>query len=184
MKSLSDFRDIHTHRADAGEDALICVEPEAPRCPGRWYSVGVHPWTLGPQGLTDAQRVALEAAAADSRVAAIGEAGIDLLRGPAVEVQTEAFMEQAEIAAAAGKPLIIHCVRAWHIVLRLRAEFLSAQAGAAEPQWVIHGFRGGPALARQLLDAGFDLSFGVRCNAASFALTPPDRRFRESDALA
>lgn len=182
MKRLADFRDIHTHRRDAGEDSLICVGPEEPRRADRWYSVGVHPWTLGAGGLSAEQREALRQAAAAGRVVAIGEAGIDMLRGPAVEVQTKAFMEQAEIAAAAGKPLIIHCVRAWHIVLRLRAEFLRRHGDDA-PQWVIHGFRGGPALARQLLDAGLDLSFGERHNAEALALTPPGRRYRESDAM-
>ena len=44
-------------------------------------------------------------------------------------------------------------------------------------------FAGGPALARQLLDAGFDLSFGLRYNKESFDITPTERRYRETDAL-
>ena len=39
------------------------------------------------------------------------------------------------------------------------------------------------ALARQLLDAGFDLSFGLRYNKESFDITPTERRYRETDAL-
>ena len=36
--------DFHTHRTDA-TDALISVDPRrfAPE-PGKWYSVGFHPW--------------------------------------------------------------------------------------------------------------------------------------------
>ena len=55
--------------------------------------------------------------------------------------------------------------------------------GIVLPPWIVHGFRGGPALARQLLDAGFDLSFGLRYNKESFDITPTERRYRETDAL-
>lgn len=182
---LHGFADIHTHRIDSGVDAVISVGPDEIRRPDRFYSVGVHPWYLAETGLSDGERRALVAAAADSRVVAIGEAGIDLLRGPDPEVQQEAFMEQAAIAADSGKALIIHCVRAWHILIRLRAIAVAdaRRRGIVLPPWIVHGFRGGPALARQLLDAGFDLSFGLRYNKESFDITPTERRYRETDAL-
>ena len=40
-----------------------------------------------------------------------------------------------------------------------------------------------PALAQQLLDAGFDLSFGTLYNEGAYDIAPPDRRHRETDAL-
>ena len=39
-----------------------------------------------------------------------------------------------------------------------------------QQQWIIHGFRGKPQQAQQLLDNGFQLSFGEHFNADSLAL--------------
>ena len=38
-------------------------------------------------------------------------------------------------------------------------------------------------MAQQLLEAGLDLSFGLRFNAAAYDLTPAERRWRETDEL-
>ena len=46
---------------------------------------------------------------------------------------------------------------------------------------VIHGFRGKPQLAGNLLSQGFHLSFGFRFNPQSLLLCPPDRIFLETD---
>ncbi|MBR6482078.1 MAG: hydrolase TatD, partial [Bacteroidaceae bacterium] len=48
-------------------------------------------------------------------------------------------------------------------------------------RWTVHGFRGGPKLAEQLLDAGMDISFGLHHNADSLRLTPEHRRHFETD---
>ena len=61
------------------------------------------------------------------------------------------------------------------------AEILDSLCGNDSRLHVLTVPNGGPALARQLLDAGIDLSFGRRYNPASLALTPPDRRHFETD---
>jgi len=75
------------------------------------------------------------------------------------------------------RPMTLHVVRAFDVMLALRKRLRPRQ------RWTVHGFRGKPALARQLLDAGFDLSFGLHHNPDSLAITPPDRRHFETDAL-
>ena len=90
-------------------------------------------------------------------------------------MQEQLFPLHVRLSEAYGKPLILHCVRAFDRLLALRKHYCPTQ------RWVIHGFRGRPALARQLLQADFDLSFGEHYNAESYALTPPSRRHIESD---
>lgn len=173
------FADIHTHRLDAGPDAVICVDPSETPLPelraDRHYSVGIHPWRAHlatPEAWAELGRLA-----ASPLVVAIGEAGLDTLRGPALaEVQTPVFVRQAELAETLGKPLIIHAVRSWQQLIALRRSMRPSVP------WIIHGFRGNPQLARQLLDHGFDLSLGPRHNPATLAIIPPHRLHRESDA--
>lgn len=184
--------DFHTHRLDATPGtAVVSLPADALLQPDRWldadgrlphaaegamYSAGIHPWWTSlpefdaPRWLSVLQRLA-----ALPEVRHIGECGIDTLRGAGVEVQQRLFVEQAALAEALQKPLTIHCVRAFDRLLALHKELQPAQ------RWTIHGFRGRPELARQLLRAGFDLSFGPRRNEQSWALTPPDRRHEETD---
>ena len=184
--------DVHTHNRCPEGPAIVHVEavpgmtalPDAPRADVR-YSLGVHPWNAGRPDVAEAlesQRHLAESA--PTQLAAIGECGLDRLRGPGLDVQKDVFMTQARLAARLRLPLIVHCVRAWGELLAARRRLLaeSGTAGTAEePVWIVHGFRGKPALARQLLDAGMHLSFGPRHNPASLAITPPNRCHRESD---
>ena len=173
--------DFHTHAPDApAGQAFVCLPREAlldaaafrPR-PGVLYSAGVHPWWCGE---TDDERLwqGVARLAGAGCLAAIGECGFDRLRGNAAR-QAELFGRHAALADRLGLPLIIHCVRAADRLLAAR-KALRPTAG-----WTLHGFRGGPALARQLLDAGIDLSFGPRFNAGSVRLCPADRLHIETD---
>ena len=88
-----------------------------------------------------------------------------------------ADMERIDLAAELGKPLIIHCVRTSQQVLRLWRDNPQAHHVA----WVIHGFRGNENVARDLLEAGFYLSFGLKFNPQAVAITPLDRLLVETD---
>lgn len=172
-RTLSDFADIHTHVA-SGADCVVSLPFGADVPAVGWFSVGIHPWDTGRCTPADIDRVKRQAAL--ENVVAVGECGLDSLRGAPLSVQEEVFREHVRISESAGKPLIIHSVRTLQRIIELRRELRPAQ------RWIIHGFRGKPQLAKSLLDAGIDLSFGGRYNPESFALTPPERRFRETDA--
>lgn len=176
MKALAEFTDIHSH---SRRGPVILTNLPLMGVPDTahgeaWYSVGIHPWetatVIGPDVWGW-----LERTAADARVAAIGECGLDALRGAPLGDQESLFLRQAKLAGRLEKPLIIHCVRAWHRLLALRKELPDTVP------LIIHGFRGKPELARQLLDAGFSLSFGTKYNPATMALCPPQRLYRETD---
>lgn len=173
--------DFHTHNLQAlPGSAIVNLPQEALLHPetfslveGVSYSAGVHPWW------TDGDWQALWEGVvhwtAHPQVVALGECGLDALRGADWAVQEAVFLRHLYWAEECHLPVTIHCVRAFDRLLRLR------KTVRPQMKWTIHGFRGKPQLARQLLEAGFDLSFGARRNAESWALTPPDRRHWETD---
>lgn len=165
--------DAHTHNPQA-QDALIACDPME-FCPheGRLYSVGIHPWKTADVMADRLQ--ALAAVARHEQVVAIGETGLDALRGEPFNVQWDIFNRHIELAEALGKPLIVHMVRTSQQVLKAWRE--SGRTVA----WVIHGMRGKPQVARPLLDAGFYLSFGPRFNPDTAAITPLEQMLIETD---
>lgn len=137
-------------------------------------SIGLHPWHIDEgwkaQGYGDLiPRLNLP------QVAAIGEAGIDRVRGGDIGLQLEAFEMQARLAKEVKKPLIVHCVKAFDEVIRLHKHDFPH-----EP-WIIHGFRGKSEQAHQLLREGFFLSFGEHFNEEALRLCPLNRLLIESD---
>lgn len=168
--------DLHTHNptCEAGTTGIInCGTTPITGAP---CSVGIHPWDI-----TAAWENSLEdirKAVQRSNVVAIGECGIDKLKSPAdTKTQTEILAAHARIAEETEKPLILHCVKGQEEIIKLHRSIKPKQA------WIIHGFRGKPAQARQLLHEGFFLSFGAAFNPESLAATPADRLFIESDTV-
>lgn len=172
MISIIDF---HTHRQDA-TSALISVDPRQfdPQ-PGLCYSVGFHPWH-GVEQLTEDDYALLEQCARHPQVLAIGETGMDRLRGPALDIQQQAFMRHLRLAHALKKPVVAHCVRTAQDLLAARH-----REGLYDVTLVIHGMRGNEHVARTLLDAGCYLSYGIRYNLAALQATPVDRLLIETD---
>ena len=175
--------DAHAH-AREGHEAPGDVfrlwnigDPSAPVSPGVFFSAGIHP------------RDALKYAPADFEslwdspyCLAVGECGLDRTAEPPLPRQTAVFEAQAEQAVRRGKPLVIHCVRCFPELLRLKANLVGADSVA----WVLHGFRGAKRKAFELLDAGFALSFGAGLlrdagNMDYFAEIPLDRILIETD---
>ena len=109
------------------------------------------------------------------QIVALGECGLDALRGAPLDVQERLLMQQLEWAEEHALPVTLHIVKAFDRLLHISKAFRHTST------WTVHGFRGKPALAEQLLNAGLDLSFGTKRNEQSFALTPPSRRHEETD---
>lgn len=178
MTKLPDFFhtvDIHTHCDSPGNDCIVCITPEQDFGQGCYYSVGIHPWNAGNADEKTFGRLA--SMATDNRVVAIGEAGLDALRGPDLEIQEHVFRRQAHLAEETGKPLIIHVVRSFNRLIELKKEM-----NPSVP-WIIHGFRGKPQLAVQLVRIGFYLSLGKKFNDAVLTAVPHEFLLHESDAM-
>ena len=175
--------DVHTHRLDApAGTAIINLPIETlrdpstfqPRC-GCLYSAGIHPWATTCADELDELFAGLADLLTHPDVVAIGECGLDRLRGGNLDLQTEVLLRHLTLAESHARPVILHCVRAFDLLLQIKkTQNLSVPL-------IVHGFRGRAALACQLLNAGFDLSFGRHYQEEAFQTTPPERRWRETD---
>lgn len=182
--------DAHTHVLR--RNAIVDIDPvgRSVGCgailrSGYTYSVGIHPWNVFRFTSTDL--LALRALAAEPQVIAIGECGLDpnlhdgpggcLDRAEILAAQTPLLRFHYELSERLGKPLILHIVKSFPEIIALKKLWKPVQP------WIVHGFRGKPQLARELLNQGFYLSFGTRYNPDSLALTPPSRLLRETDEM-
>ena len=141
-----------------------------------FVSVGIHPWDL--ENLDQFWIERLMKIAEDNRVVMIGECGLDKNIETTPERQIEVFSEQIKLSELFQKPLIIHCAGRFNKLIELKKMFNPSQ------KWIVHGFRGKPQLAGQLLKAGIDLSFGEKFNPESIQITPIERLFIETDESA
>lgn len=171
------FFDIHTHLVSDdmtcsvwSQNVLSLPVPLA----AKHVSVGIHPWFLSEEN-TEAQLQKLRELLDDSRVVAIGEVGLDKLRGPAVDIQTTVFRQAIGLAEELGLPMVIHCVRAYPELLQLKKEQHPRQP------WVIHGFRGKDTVAKELLKHGCWLSFGEKFQEEALRNVPLDKLLVETD---
>lgn len=121
--------------------------------PGRLSaSVGVHP---GYDDVEEPDEARLVALAADWRIVAVGETGLDYYRTPAEELdwQRERFRTHIRAARQAGKPLVIHTRAAAADTMQILRE-----EGARDAGGVMHCFTEDWEIARQALDIGFHIS--------------------------
>ena len=167
--------DIHSHRPAPYPEGVISMRSlDATPVEGQLYSVGIHPWdTVTPP--SEAEWETLETIAADPRVAMIGECGVDVGKGGPMFRQLQILKRHIDLSERLGKPLILHCVKGADIILGLKRDLNPSQP------WIIHGFRGKPALASQLTQKGILLSFGEKFNRATVMQMPDDMIFAETD---
>jgi TatD DNase family protein len=184
-----------------GPDTMHRALDIAHQHPGIFASVGIHPQEA--HQATPEHLAKLAKLAADPKCLAIGEIGLDYYHAdnPDISVQQAAFVAQMKIAAAARKPILIHCrtselakpeaklryepADAWTDLLALIAQHWTPTGLPG----IMHCFSGTPAQAELSLAAGFYLSFagnltypsatGIRAAAAA---APLDRILVETDA--
>lgn len=176
--------DFHTHIPKPGNSLnIINVSIYKPQdlFPLNSYTLGIHPWDSGCSDQEE-KLIMLLGQVKKSEVVAIGEIGLDRLKGAELNTQKILFIKQIEIAEQVQKPVIVHCVRAWSELLEVKKVKTSSRIN-----WAIHGFRGNPELTHQLIDHDFYLSFGVHIIdatpslAEALTITPLNRLFFETD---
>lgn len=115
-------------------------------------TVGIHPHECARVPEEDWR--AMEAAACDPRVVAVGETGLDFHYDLSPrEVQEASFRRSIRAARAAGKPVVVHVREADEACARVLTEEGVPPAGG-----VIHCFTGDWARAKAYLDLGLALS--------------------------
>jgi len=169
-----DFIDIHTHGSGlksgifAIENLMAHEERKPGDLAGQPCTYGIHPWHLDRESINTLISNVQSVSCADNLIA-IGEAGFDKLRGAVMDIQSRAFEAQVTISEETGKPLFIHCVRAWDELLPVHKRI------RPKMPWMIHGFRGNTELAAQLVSKGMYLSFWF-----DFVLRPESSKLLKS----
>lgn len=167
--------DIHSHRNPPYPEGVIsCTLDAFNPIPGQLYSVGVHPWQTNLPDV-DVWLERLSQTVTLPEVVAVGEAGIDPGKGAPLFRQLQVFKSQVDISESAGKPLVIHSVKAADIILGLKRDLRPTQP------WIIHGFRGKAPTALQFTRAGIYLSFGEKFNPESPKAIPEHMILAETD---
>ncbi|MCH8551461.1 MAG: TatD family hydrolase [Natronospirillum sp.] len=144
---------------------------------------GVHPHEASLYSSAVGQRI--RAGAADPKVVAIGEIGLDYhYDNSPREQQRQAFAEQLEIALALDLPIVVHTRDADDDTMAIFREFSGRGL-----RGVIHSFTSSLQLAEFCLEEGFHLGFNgiITFNRAEnvrevLAATPLDRILLETDA--
>ncbi|MDY3070066.1 MAG: TatD family hydrolase [Parabacteroides sp.] len=171
---------IHTHsvsssdkRTDTIEIVNHIINSSSIEYQGKYVSLGIHPWYIHNP---DEQLEVLEKAlASDVNIIAIGEAGLDKLKGNVMKVQHDVFEKQALLAEQYSKPFIIHCVKAFDELLAFKKRIRPSVP------WIIHGFRGNHIQAQQLVRNGMLLSFGPQFNCQALNTVSNGIFFLETD---
>jgi len=126
-----------------------------------YATVGIDPGEAG--AVTEADLAELAGLAAQPKVVAIGEIGLDYhwMVAPK-EVQERVFRAQLDLAASLDLPVVIHCREAHEdnerILLGWSAARLAAGHRIGRPLGVMHCFSGDLDTARRLVAAGFLIS--------------------------
>lgn len=149
-----DWINIHTHQPGEG---VNIVDPCLGNVimPGQgavYFSLGIHPMYIDEAA--EEKLLEIERAAAEGRIVAVGEAGLDRNAVAPMEVQLELFERQAEIAGRYELPLIIHGVRAIPELITAYKKCRSHQ------KWIMHGFNNRWEILVDLLRHGFYISAG------------------------
>ncbi|MFP6903627.1 MAG: TatD family hydrolase [Verrucomicrobiota bacterium] len=93
-------------------------------------------------------------------VVGIGETGLDYhYSADSAEAQRRLFVDNLDIAAGLGKPVVVHSREADEDTLRLLADYAARWPRTDAAPGVLHCFTGSLSFARRLIDLGFMISF-------------------------
>ena len=177
------YFNLHTHQYTNQPDVLELVNqyPQEFDVAIPFYSIGIHPLYINENRLDNDFKVVDEKLALPECLA-LGECGLDKRSETPFEVQQSVFEKQLALAEKHQKPVVIHCVAAFQELIetkkRLKVNVLM----------LVHGFSKKMELAKQLMDAGFYVSFGKNLLRNPelepvFKSIPNDRFLLETDMI-
>ena len=153
------FVDIHTHIDN--QSVIRIVDDFSEKILRTW---GVHPWDVERNNLSQISQISqnwattglssLKRTDPTDVFWGIGEVGLDKVHKETFEKQIEVFEEMIRLSESYGKPMIVHCVRAYSEIIEIRKKM------KAKMPWVIHGFSSSVETMRQLLRYDMYISLG------------------------
>ena len=145
----------------------------------KWVTLGLHPWFLTDENVEkDFQK--LTQLVDNQRVIAVGECGLDRLRGENLLFQMRVLEDHIRLAERVSKPVIIHCVKAFNELIAVQKKMKPTVP------LIVHGFNKNSNILSELLQNGFYISVGASILRGShFHKTlreiPLNRLFFETD---
>ena len=178
-----EFFNLHTHKYSNRPNILELVN----QYPWEFdetipnYSIGIHPWYINEERLTDDLKM-IDKKLGLSNCLALGECGLDKRIEIPLALQQDVFVQQILLAEKHQKPLVLHCVAAFQEVIALKK-----QLNVTVPM-IIHGFSKNEQTAKHLIDNGFYISFGKYLLRnpdlkSVFLSIPNNRIFLETDTV-
>lgn len=151
--------DIHSHTRNQQENftiySLAESETTTEQIPNCFYSYGIHPWDINLETI-DTRIETLKNLASKGQIIAVGECGLDRLKGPNINLQLKIFLDQIEVANDFRLPVIIHNVKSTSDLIGLMKK------GTNKTPWILHGFSGNLEEAKKIINHGGFLSFGKK----------------------
>ncbi len=118
------YINAHSHKIDNNADCITlynyCVG-ELNNNNYNLFSAGIHPWFINQEKIEE-QFAELEKIAEQKNCLAIGECGLDKIKGAEDKLQEQIFIKQVQLAEKLNKPLIIHNVQRFQHILEICTE--------------------------------------------------------------
>lgn len=151
------YVDAHSHQKNPDSEVKTLLSlsyPEANFPSDALFHYGLHPWhaqTFEAGKFEQQLKLALQSA----NFVALGECGLDKLKGPSLSRQQEVFRAQLELAIKHNIGIvIIHCVRAYSDILEI------SDACSYRGVLVFHDFNASFEIAQELIKRGHILCLG------------------------
>jgi TatD DNase family protein len=169
------YFNCHTHKSKKRDWEIIAVAPE--ETPTSFHSVGIHPWKAHLLKTENLQDKLLNRIT--PKTLAIGEIGLDAMKGPRLELQIDVFIDQVEASETAKLPVLIHCVKAWSELSMIKRKLEPTQI------WVYHGFAKANLLdevlrEKMIVSIGADILTNLKLQKV-ISKIPNDRLLLETD---
>jgi len=149
------YTNIHSHHS--AESRVVSIKNihslKTTLSQPEYISIGIHPWYINEKKLNEEIDI-IQKNAQNKNVLAIGECGLDKLIDTELSIQENIFKAQLEIAQQVQKPIIVHCVKAFDSLVRIK------KAMNVNVPMIVHGFNNNEQIAKELIKNGFYLSFG------------------------
>ncbi len=188
------FVDIHTHFRNNKPDVISVLnisqkdilfhnrDSLSSAADSTYFSAGLHPWFLNTDNF-ELDFSTLSEQMKCQRVIALGECGLDRLKGADLTFQTPVFEAQIRLAVSFSKPVVIHCVKAFNEIIAIKKRL------KPHIPLIIHGFNQNKTILADLIKNDFYISIGekvVHANSNAAAVVkwiPVERLFLETDDI-
>ncbi len=184
MSQSFTYFDSHTHQKYKEEDiafirnAFHHLSYERLSALPYSFSVGIHPWDVHINYHKAFEQI--KHTATHPNCKAIGECGLDYFIKTDKSLQAEVFKLHLALAEQLQKPLIIHCVRAYHELLPMLK--------STNVTVILHQYQGSFELTKSLKSPKVFFSFGKQLfrdnfNAELFEIIPITQILFETDTM-